>query len=493
MKFTLPSQLSEEDLQELERATILGGPDSMPSPCHIHVDPTELRIAREVDESGNLALPWSVNNTGRVMLQSATLIENHKPYDLLLELARGKVNQLRNQASDWLLGGLNMPPSIAQQIRAASKAFCHAVARQPSDESRQLATNALTLACEASEQLVRVYTNQVFNVRQSRQDTLDTILACRMGPDLPNDHELKAVVKNFNGVSIPLSISSICPEEDEFDWQASDSLIDWACEEKMAFWGGPLVDFSQGNIPSWLYLWERDRNRIVKLLCDYASEVVRHYREDISTWHLTSAANIPGTLSLQDDELLWLTMRMAESVRKIDPKAQLVVGVAQPWGEYMAGIEQAYSPFVFVDTLLRSGLSLAAIDLEIIMGVNPRGSYCHDLLEVSRVLDIYALLGVPLQVTMGFPSSTNEDHLAHAEYQVGNGSWKEGYSQQLQADWVTDFVALALCKPFVRSVQWAQLSDAKSHQFPNVGLFDADGKAKPAIQRLGKLRSKYLK
>ena len=39
------------------------------------------------------------------------------------------------------------------------------------------------------------------------------------------------------------------------------------------------------------------------------------------------------------------------------------------------------------------------------MGVTPRGSYCRDLLETSRILDLYALLGLPLRVTLGYPSS----------------------------------------------------------------------------------------
>ena len=47
-----------------------------------------------------------------------------------------------------------------------------------------------------------------------------------------------------------------------------------------------------------------------------------------------------------------------------------------------------------------------------VMGVTPRGSYCRDLLDASRVLDLYALLGMPLQVTLGYPSAGGADPLA---------------------------------------------------------------------------------
>ena len=110
-----------------------------------------------------------------------------------------------------------------------------------------------------------------------------------------------------------------------------------------------------------------------------------------------------NVLGLNEDELLWLTVRLAEAAKQIDPGLELSIGIAQPWGEYMALQERTHSPFIFADTLIRSGLQLAALDLELVMGVTPRGSYCRDLLEASRLLDLYALLGVPLRVTLGYP------------------------------------------------------------------------------------------
>ena len=50
------------------------------------------------------------------MLSSATLMERPKPYPLVIELARGKVNQLRGQAADWGMGGLLMPEILGRSI-----------------------------------------------------------------------------------------------------------------------------------------------------------------------------------------------------------------------------------------------------------------------------------------------------------------------------------------------------------------------------------------
>jgi hypothetical protein len=63
---------------------------------------------------------------------------------------------------------------------------------------------------------------------------------------------------------------------------------------------------------------------------------------------------------------------------------------------------------------------------------------------------------------------------------------------EAQAEWARQFGALALCKPYVQAVQWAHFSDAQPHVFPNCGLIDRDGQAKPALAALRQLREEHL-
>src|SRR5439155_13761300 len=101
------------------------------------------------------------------------------------------------------------------------------------------------------------------------------------------------------------------------------------------------------------------------------------------------------------------------------------------------------------DTLMRSGLNFAAIEMEVVMGVSPRGSYCRDLMETSRLLDFYSLLGTPLWVTMGYPSAAGSDPLAAKDMKADAGCWHNGFSPDVQAEWAEAFFSLALCKPTV--------------------------------------------
>jgi hypothetical protein len=233
---------------------------------------------------------------------------------------------------------------------------------------------------------------------------------------------------------------------------------------------------------------------MASFMCKFIEATVRRYRSKIRRWQVCAGSNCARVLGLGEEELLGLTYRLAETARSVDSSIELVLGVSQPWGEYMATQDYTHSPFIFADTLIRSGLNnLAALDVELIMGVGPRGSYCRDLLEASRILDLYALLGVPLRVTLAYPSAEEADPSADPELQVNAGRWRGGFTPQTQAEWANAYGALALCKPFVNSVQWAHLSDAQPHQAPHAGLVDPKGQARPALNNLLRLREQHLR
>ena len=100
---------------------------------------------------------------------------------------------------------------------------------------------------------------------------------------------------------------------------------------------------------------------------------------------------------------------------------------------------------------------------------------------------------MPLRVTLGYPSAAAADLDADPEMQVGAGHWRGGFTPEMQAEWAAAFAPLALCKPYVQGAQWAHLSDAEPHQFPNCGLIDAAGQVKPAAAKLREIREVHLK
>ena len=491
MTFHLPAELSADAVRDLERACVAGGPDNMPWPTHLHRQDGKLVAEKASEESGYFLAPWPVEQVGRLMTSSATLMERAAAYVLLIELARGKVNQVRNQAADWESDGLQMEPDLRRQLQAAARTFGLVLTQDSPEAVAHQANAALTLGFQTAKQLVETYADQVFAIR-SQRGKLDTTLGCRIGVVPPPAPLAAELARSCNTLCVPISWNTVEAEQAGYRWKETDALVDWAMKQNVPLSAGPLLDFSSSQVPAWLWEWERDVPSMATFMVRFVEAALRRYRGRIRRWHLTAASNWSSILGLGEEELLGLTYRLVESARQVDPGLEYVVGVSQPWGEYLAQSDRVHSPFVFADTLIRSGLNLAALDVEVVMGVTPRGSYCRDLLEMSRLLDIYAQLGVPLRVTLGYPSDAKADRDADPEMRVDAGSLGDGFSPASQADWATAYAALALAKPSVHGVQWTHFSDAEPHQFPHCGLVDAQGAPKPALARLRELRERYL-
>src|SRR6185437_7668286 len=108
-----------------------------------------------------------------------TLMERLPAYQVVTELARGKVNQVRCQAADWRTGGLQLPSDLVEEIRQTSLAFGRTVTATTAEAPR-LGQKALQLGYESARHLVRTYVDQVFHIRHQRQAQLDTTLGCRL-------------------------------------------------------------------------------------------------------------------------------------------------------------------------------------------------------------------------------------------------------------------------------------------------------------------------
>jgi hypothetical protein len=492
ISFLVPENLTAADAAELAHACIVGGPDNMPWPSDVRIVNSHLTVRRAVEESGYLSAPLQVDTLGRLMVCSSTLMERPEPYELLVELARGKTNQLRSQYHDWCMGGLQSSPALDQALRQASQAFGEAVLGETPAQRQARAGQALALACQAAEKIVGAYVEQVFAIRHQRQRRLDSQLGCRL--DIHDrEEDIHAVLGRVgNSVTIDFSWRDIEPSEGRPQWDRYDALVRQAKDAGFQLRGGPLVDFSGGALPDWLSLYENDLQKVYALASRHVDMVLGRFGTLVHHWELSHGANRPVALRLGEEDLFWLTVRLIETARAVDPELEFSVGLIQPWGEYMAHQESASSPVDFADKLMRTGLNIAGLGLEFVMGVSPRGSYCRDVLELSRLLDLYAQFGIPLHVELGYPSASGHDRLADPSQRIGNGNWHGTPTPQLQAEWVAAFAALALSKPAVRSLQWTHLSDATPHVFPHCGLLDALGGPKPAALQLEKLREQHL-
>jgi hypothetical protein len=254
---------------------------------------------------------------------------------------------------------------------------------------------------------------------------------------------------------------------------------------------GPLLDLSPEGLPQWLWQWEHDFLNLQSFVCDFVETAVARYAGLIRQWEVSARVNSGGALALSEENRLSLVARTLEVVRQVDDELKLMVRIDQPWGGYQARGQHRLSPLHFIDALIRSGVGLHGVNLEIAVGYSPRGTPPRDLLDFSRLIDLWSCLGIPLEVTLAFPSSTEPDPNATSDLEVETPQWKAGWTEASQAAWVDAYLPMLMAKQVVVGIYWSHFSDAIPHHFPHAGLLRADNTPKPALENFVKYRREY--
>jgi hypothetical protein len=468
------------DWPEVHRA-YLNGIDQAAWPTRIEVSGNEILCRRQNSDSGKLNIAWPVPGFGRPVLTTASLPEREKPYILAVELARGKIVQVRNQLAIWQAAGMQVPVEFGPLHREAHHFLAQAVALQHAPaQASEIAQRAITRECQAAEILMRSYIGQRLEVRHRQYQRLPTILGCSLGDSPLAPAQYAQFLDAFGGAAIPLQWRWIEPEEGDYRWETYDAHVDWAIENKLLVRGGPLVDLSANGLPKWLSQWEHDYWNLQSFVCDFIETVMARYVGRIRIWEIVARPNAGGALALTEENRLTLVAKILEIGRQVDPESQFLIRIDQPWGEYQARGQHKLSPMHFADALVRAGMELSAINLEIGVGYRPIGSPSRDLIDFSRLIDQWSLLGLPLQVTLAFPSGAGADPHQTTDLEVETQAWKSPPSEEVQARWIEDYLPLLLAKPTVLAVFWNHLSDAQPHRFPHAGLIRADGMPKQA-------------
>src|SRR6478609_3586533 len=108
----------------------LASADGVPWECRVTLAEEGVVIERDTRESGYLYFPWKVAGRGLVQLSSGSLMERPRAYNLPIELARGTLNRLRNQASAWQIQGMAIPPTWLEALQIATTTFARAATTQ---------------------------------------------------------------------------------------------------------------------------------------------------------------------------------------------------------------------------------------------------------------------------------------------------------------------------------------------------------------------------
>ncbi len=469
----------------------LFGIDRVAWPVKRSIENSELYLLRSVSDSACLNFPWEVEGHGRLVFATGTLLEKSLPYMLPLELARGLVNQIRTQLFEWQSIGLSVSAPLGARIDEATKQLAAAVVHQ--NNSRVCAAEAeacLRIALDAMNHLVANYIEQSMIVRRRAGGVKQAVYwGADLGAALLNNQNSRQFLATFNTANAPVCWRGIESGEGRADWTIPDAQIHWARQNGLTVSAGPLMLFDSHVWPDWLALWEDDFESLHDFAAQFVRAVVQRYRGKVDFWQAAARLNSDESLSLSEEEKLRLTAMTIEIVDELDPGKPILVGFDQPWAEYMSRRDVDFPPLHFADALIRSGLPIAGLCLEINLDSHPGGTLNRTLLEFSRQLDLWSIFDLPLWLSLSVPSAGGEDPLAWQK----DSKTSEAWTPAAQQTWIARYLPLVLAKPFVQGVYWNQLRDAVPHDFPHGGLFDKRNKAKPALRTLALLRRAILK
>jgi hypothetical protein len=468
------------------------GQDDLPWFGRAYFSGNQLVIERNSDDSGRVYVPWQIGNAPPVLINTSTLMERDRPYVLEVELARGMTNNLRNQIAQWEMLGLTVPDELRAKVLAATIEFARAATLQDDvPAAADWAEKSLVSTVDAMHALTEEYVRQAIALRRSQPRPFSSWFGVNLGGQAPKAAVARQVVNTFNMVSLPLNWRTIEAAEGRRTWSDADAEVEWAHAAGLRIAAGPLLELDDRGVPDWTYLWEGDFSSLLAFMLDHVRAVVERYRGRVHLWQVAARMTHGHALGLNEEARLQVAAKAINTVRQLDPTTPLVVTFDQPWAEYLATEQLDLAPLHFADALVRAELGLSGIGLEINLGYHPGGSVQRGPLAISRLIDTWSLLELPLLVALTIPSSAGDDNQANGKIRV-IAHQPNDVTPQSQRDWISRHVPLLLAKNAVQIVLWNQLSDATPHHFPHSGLFDAADKPKPALEALRKIRKEYI-
>ena len=435
-------------------------------------------------ETAGLALLWSINGFGRMLVPTTCLPEREKPYNLNLEIARAKLMQIINKREDWsffdAVVGLE---DISKEIR---ELFIQAVQNNSdAPAASRLADMALQKAIVLSEKLAIRQAELLFKARAKSSGFSRGCLGCKIDPlQIDNSEYLKRLVELFGSVTIPINWAQIESEKGSFNFSAVDDFMNVFGKKKLVIGAGPLLRFSKQNLPKWLLNSGFGFEKIRETAYKFILKVVARYSSCVHRWIVLSGLNVFNHFGFSFEQVLEMTRAANMAVKAASNRALRIIEISNPWGEYFATMPNTIPPLVYLDMIVQSGINFDAFGLVIRFGKNQAGMHIRDMMQISAVLDYFGPIAKPLYITGVEVPSQNGDGLYSSKVA---GSWHQEWDQSQQAEWIEQFYKISLSKPYVDLVTYSALADTKDSVIPNSGLLTGQLEPKKSFHVLKKI------
>jgi len=443
-----------------------------------------LECERPSEETAGLALLWPIGGFGKVLLPTTILSERARPYNLNVEVARAKLMQIVNKREDWFF--FDNIEELADLSGSAQDLFIQAIQNisEPAIASK-LADESLKKAIVFSEKMATKRAESLFKAKSASHSFGRACLGCRVDPQRVTDPGyVERLLELFGFVTIPISWAQIETHRGIYDFSTVDSCIEVLAEKKLVIGAGPLLCFSKQYLPDWLLRSKGGFEKILESAYQFVAAVVSRYSAAVCVWRVVSGLNAFNHFAFSFEQVLEITRAAIMATKAADNRAIKIIEVTNPWGEYYATTPNTIPPLVYLDMVVQSGINFDAFGLAMQFGSNQPGMHIRDMMQISAVLDYFAAVARPLYITDLEVPSQNGNGLYDGEVA---GVWHKQWDQSRQQQWIEQFYKIALSKPYVDAVTYANLADTKASVIANSGLLSKRLEPKKSFVALKKL------
>lgn len=477
--------------QAVKQADLAGahliGSDGVPLRAEMEFKDAKIVCAKRQDGAAALVLLWPIKGCGALLVETSRLMDRETPYNLTLELVRGRLTKINQKREDWGLFDYEGVEPVAVQINEARDLFIEALKEDSLEAQSNLAEDALTRAYMAGEQLSHFHADLFLARRKQLRNFTKRVFGCTLDLSAASEKYGKHFRECFDFAHVPLNWRMIEPRPQEQEWGLLDGWVEWLTRARMPIKMGPLISFDGNRLPDWLTQYEGDFETVRNVLFDHVRRVVTRYGKSVFHWDVISGAHAVNTFNFTFEQLMELTRVTVSLVKQMVPKAQVAIDLTYPWGEYYARNQRTIPPLFYADMVAQSGVGFDGVGVQMIFGAPVDGMYVRDMFQISEKLDRLGNLGKSIHITaVQVPSSPTNGGKAS-----GGGCWLKPWDEQVQAQWLKEFYTIALSKPFVETITWRDLADRPEdgHPITSGGLLKQDLTPKLSYKVLKELRA----
>ncbi len=440
------------------------GLDGIPKPCSVQMDGDLLVISRNENESGRIYIGYPFSQRGELMICTGTMPESEQVYELVIELARGTLNRLRNQTCIWEEGGLEIQGRVRELTENAIKELCRSITASGAERDRN-AVKSLEVAIEAIYALSEQFGSEVSEYRCTHAGAPPLWMAAYVADE-----------EHPNGFFDQLVDMIECNSPSKIPPGKRQSIL------------GPLVDI--GPMSSFANGGADFRSRR-KTALDRCATQLAALPENTAIIHAVCGLSGVAHRYAGYREQFQMASDVLHLIDNTGSNVPILVSFDYPWAEMLASSVGAAHPLQIAEDLIRDGVRISLLGLDINLDYWPNGSMARDPLQWIDLIDSWCQLGLPLVLCLRVPQSQNRDAAqqptADSTNKPGN-TVRDNLSDEQRLELIRTILPMAVSRPGIHGILWRQWSDADDLRFPHAGLVESTGELKTIGHLIARLR-----